>query len=285
MKVLLLIGAGDHQRALAHRLSKVVPVLEAAVVKSPVVQRGAFSSLIASATVGLPLRWAWSRLMRHYRAAYPGFPDVPTSFHEEANSESVKRVIQARRPDLVVVSGTNLLRGPVIELIKQHGRVMNLHTGISPYIKGGPNGTNWALAMRRFDLIGNSVMWLDAGIDTGQLIATERTPLTGNEGIAQLHLKVMEHAHDLYCRCVAHYVRGLPVQATPQASLGPGRLFTNREWDGLAMARAVYNFYRHYSQPIAADASEVRLVPLVTGDSAHAGNARAVVSSDGMKCV
>lgn len=45
-------------------------------------------------------------------------------------------------------------------------------------------------------------MWIDEGIDTGNIITTEQTPLRGNESLFQIHLKVMDHAHDLYLRSI-----------------------------------------------------------------------------------
>jgi len=37
----------------------------------------------------------------------------------------------------------------------------------------------WCLAKNWLHLIGNTVMWIDPGIDSGDLLSTERTPLDG----------------------------------------------------------------------------------------------------------
>ena len=106
------------------------------------------------------------------------------------------------------MSGTNLLRKPLIEEILKYGKIMNLHTGLSPYIKGGPNCTNWCLALRRFGFIGNTIMWLNSGIDSGNIIISDTTTLTGKESLSELHIKVMDHGHEMYINAIERFVEG-----------------------------------------------------------------------------
>ena len=201
-------------------------------------------------------------MLGYYAASYPCAPDVPTSLHHGVNSPSVSELVTALRPDVVLVSGTDLLRGPLISAISGHGRIMNLHTGISPYIKGAPNCTNWALSLGEFDLIGNTVMWLDQGIDSGPLVATERTPLTGHESLFGIHHKVMDHAHELFVRAVTAHHAGRELARVAQTELGEGRLFLTRDWTGPAMVRAVLNYYRRYNPANLSARRPLRLIDL-----------------------
>jgi folate-dependent phosphoribosylglycinamide formyltransferase PurN len=248
MKLLMVTSSGANQRALANKLHAAVSLSEIAVVDiPPAKKRPAFSTRLASVTVGFPLRRAWSAMSQHYESLFRHFPDVPISKHKGVNATTMLQLIERMRPDFVLVSGTDLLRENLITAIGLHGRVMNLHTGISPHIKGGPNCTNWALALREFSLIGNTIMWLDAGIDSGNIIATEQTPLTGTESLVELHLKVMDHSHNLYCRCVQMARGGHKLPSVPQESLGSGRLFLTRDWTAKRIVLAMYNFYGYYS--------------------------------------
>jgi methionyl-tRNA formyltransferase len=163
---------------------------------------------------------------------------------------------------LVAVSGTNLVGRKIIAEAASRRGIVNLHTGISPYVKGGPNCTNWCLATRKFDLIGNTVMWLDPGIDTGNIIATERTPLTGDEDLAELHWKVMEHAHDLYRRAIAKIASGEPVASVPQSELGTGPVYYLADWTATQMIKARRNFRTDYREGVRRDSADARLVPL-----------------------
>lgn len=255
MKILVFTSPHGNNRALCHRIAAHLPIAAIVTVqprrdwstkKPGLVGRARnFGRRLVSASVGLPLRRAWFGMLAHYDRLYPDFPQAPIEV-ADINATEVLALVERERPDLVVVSGTNLLKQPLIERIHASGRVVNLHTGISPYIKGGPNCTNWCLALGRFDLIGNTVMWLDAGIDSGAIIATERTPLEGTETMLGLHIAVMEHAHALYLRCIRMFAEGRTLPAVRQGDIAEGRLFLTRHWSSGPIVRAVRNFYGRY---------------------------------------
>ena len=67
--------------------------------------------------------------------------------------------LEKLKPELVIVSGTNLLAEHLIKTIRAYAKIINLHTGISPYVKGGPNCTNWCIYHANFSFIGNTVMY------------------------------------------------------------------------------------------------------------------------------
>lgn len=260
MKVVLLLSPDPNQRALAHRLARHVPIAGMILCAPPPRQRGLGDKLgrLARGIAGLPLRKAWFGMLDRFDREYPAFPSSPLLSVADVNDSAVAAAISDIGPDLVIVSGTNLLRQPLIEQVSRNGRTMNLHTGISPYVRGGPNCTNWCLATGRFDLIGNTVMWIDKGIDSGNLLATEQTPLNGSESLTELHVKVMDHAHALLVRCVDRFVAGLPLPDVPQAEIGSGRLFLSRHWNAATAGRAGLNFYLKYRR--ASRRTPLRLI-------------------------
>lgn len=253
MRVVILTSDQPQHNALCRRLAEHVDI-DAIVISDNIprrppgpLRRGrlALNALMAR-VVGRPFLSAWRDLQSTYREQYPNRPDVETIRVKNVNDRETVEAIQRSQPDLVVVSGTNIVGREIIALAGSRKGIVNLHTGISPYVKGGPNCTNWCLAERAFHLIGNTVMWLDAGIDSGKIIATERTPLSGRETLPQLHLKVMEHAHGLYVRAIRRIATGASVPAIPQDRIAPGRTYTAAEWDALAMLKARAAFSRHY---------------------------------------
>ena len=264
MKILMLTNRDANQRALAHRIAAHLPIAAiVSVVPGPAAEKKSLAKRLVSLArraaalpANLPLRRAWFGMLAHYADRYGGFPEAPVTEVPSVNAPAVLDLVERMKPDLVVVSGTNLLRRPLIEKIGGSGRIVNLHTGISPYVKGAPNCTNWCLALRRFDLIGNTVMWLDAGIDSGAIIATERTPLTGEESLAGLHIAVMDHAHELYVRCIRMAAAGEALPSVRQDDLGEGRLFLMRDWTLGPIARAVANFHLHYRKEAAGPPQE-----------------------------
>ena len=146
------------------------------------------------------------------------------------------------RPELVVVSGTNLLSPALIKKINLYGVVLNLHTGISPYIKGGPNCTNWCFYLGRADLIGNTVMWLNEGIDSGNIIATERTIFSTKDSLLSIHIKNIEHGHDLYLRALSMVINREEVLSINQDLLSPHRLFLAKDWGLSQRVKALLNY-------------------------------------------
>ena len=248
LDLLILCGPEANQRALAHKLAEGSSTIGIVVVRhgsggkpQPMLHR------LARGLAGFPLRRAWFGMLDHFERRFPSFPKSPLLEVTDVNDPAVAELAKRLRPRLTVVSGTNLLKAPLIESLARSGPVMNLHTGISPFVKGGPNCTNWCLATGNFHLIGNSVMWIDAGIDSGNLVATGQTPLDGREGLTGLHVKVMKHAHDLLRRCVRRFLNGEELPNVAQTEIGAGRLYLTKQLNAAQAARAVANFYLRYS--------------------------------------
>jgi methionyl-tRNA formyltransferase len=273
VRIVLLACDQPNQHALAHKLART-NTLAAVVVSANQPRRPPprrwriFLNRVEGRLVGRPFVHAWKALMDRYRGQYQGFPEAPRVPVSNVNDPQTLDTIEKLAPDLVVVSGTNLVGRPVIQAAQRHGGIVNLHTGISPYVKGSPNCTNWCLATGQFEKIGNTVMWLDPGIDSGDLIATERTPLQGNESLIDLHWKVMEHGHDLYRRCVQAIATGGAVSRVPQQAIAEGHTYYRADWSALPMLAARWNYRRHWRPEYFAQTEvgtrlrELRLVEL-----------------------
>jgi methionyl-tRNA formyltransferase len=275
MRLVLLTNDQPNQTALAAKLSQVYEL--AAVVtsrnipkrKKPQLSRVRSSiNALAVRSAGRQFLNAWNELQARYRGRFGEFQPAERIQVNNVNEDATLEAIERLKPDVTLVSGTNLLGPKLISTISDHCRILNLHTGISPYVKGGPNCTNWCLSEGWFHMIGNTIMWIDAGIDSGNIVATERTKLDGSESLAELHWKVMEHAHDMYVRTVVRMAKGLELPSIPQSDLPEGRTFLSSEWTVGAMFRASRKFssgYRAYFRdhsPTEAVSNDLRLFPL-----------------------
>jgi methionyl-tRNA formyltransferase len=253
MKVLVLAGTHANQKALCHKIAEVCD-LSAIVVSDNIPRKKTdltrqarlIINRIGNRIVGWPLVDAWSKTLAAYETSFPQFPDVPLIKVRNVNDDSTLEALKRYSPDLTVVSGTNLIGQKVIEFANARGGIINLHTGISPYVKGGPNCTNWCLAKNWFHLIGNTIMWLDSGIDAGSIIATERTSLTGNETLQDLQTKVMDHAHDLYVSAIRQLAKGDQVPSVPQRDIAVGTTFYTVDWNMSEIRNAIKNFRENY---------------------------------------
>lgn len=106
---------------------------------------------------------------------YPLPKDIPLIKVTNINETKVHNFIINLTPDIVVVSGTQLLREPILSLqpsfIKKG--IVNMHTGLAPYIRGG-NATFWALYTKKPQYIGATVYYVDKSIDGGDIILSAR---------------------------------------------------------------------------------------------------------------
>lgn len=90
------------------------------------------------------------------------------------NSPEIVKEIEGLNPDLIVCYGCSIIKEPLLS--KFSGRILNVHLGLSPYYRG--SGTNyWALVNNEPEAVGATFMYMDAGIDTGEIIHQRRAEI------------------------------------------------------------------------------------------------------------
>ena len=248
MKVVVLCGDAPNQVTLVNLLHKEFGI-DQLVIWKPFfsekvkgIENFANPKRILLGFFNLPYRRAWFQLMHHYTKVFPDFPNVSTLRTTDINSKEVATKIRSLENTLFVVSGTNLLSQPLLELVQSSSKVINLHTGISPYVKGGPNCTNWCLANNQLSRIGNSVLWIDKGIDSGNLIATEQTDIRGVSSLLELHIRVMDHAHELYVRVIRRVLSDQVVPSVAQWNFVEKNLYFTKDWNLRARIKGLLNY-------------------------------------------
>ena len=83
------------------------------------------------------------------------------------NDDAIQEDIIELNPDLIICFGSSLIKGSLVSHFE--GRMINLHLGLSPYYRG--SGTNFfALSDGHPEYVGATFMFLDEGIDTGNII-------------------------------------------------------------------------------------------------------------------
>ncbi len=247
MKIVLLCGGQPNQVALANKVALEFNLTGIAIEQPRLkkLQRLSINQLIEkflNRTVFISIHNAWFNLMKAYKRDFPDFPRTQKITVTSINSDAVVNFIKQMQPDLIMISGTSIIKNKILELPVPKG-IINLHTGLSPYIKGGPNCTNWCIAEEKFHLIGNTIMWIDAGIDSGDIITTECTPLDGKETLLELHIKVMNHAHELYLKTLKRLENNpASLQKVKQLSIAEGKTYYSRQWTSKVKWRLIKNF-------------------------------------------
>jgi methionyl-tRNA formyltransferase len=104
------------------------------------------------------------------------------------NDEETVRLLDSLRPTAVVIQGTRIIATRVLDSLTCP--VINMHAGITPRYRG-VHGGYWALVEGHPEWVGTTVHLVDAGIDTGQVLAQATFEITGEDTFAtypELHL-------------------------------------------------------------------------------------------------
>ncbi|MDQ1408572.1 MAG: phosphoribosylglycinamide formyltransferase 1 [Acidobacteriaceae bacterium] len=95
---------------------------------------------------------------------------IPGPVLSSLNSQATIDLIKTFNPACIVVAGTRILSSEFLQSFRCP--LINIHAGITPLYRG-VHGAYWALAEKRPELCGVTVHRVDAGIDTGQVLAQE----------------------------------------------------------------------------------------------------------------
>lgn len=251
IKIVIWCGSGANQKALANKMAADFNV--AGIVIDDHSGRKKRRKLVQ-----LPgLLWdrfrfrkiyqAWGNLMQYYGRKFPSWPGVPQIKVPDINTKEAEIFTRELRPDLIVVSGTSLIKEPLLSIPVSIG-IINLHTGLSPYVKGGPNCTNWCIANNSFQLVGNTIMWLNAGIDAGNIITTETINIQKADNLNTAHQTVMDHAHDLYLKAIGYLSETEPpYNSVPQNSIEKGQLYLTKMWTAAKKNNLLRNWKKRRS--------------------------------------
>lgn len=233
-KIVIWCGAGANQKALTNKIAAQFDV-EGIVIDTHTkpVKKAKQDGLLAKIIDRIRFKriyQGWKNLMMHYNKQYTVWPDRPTIKVSDINEAETKRFTEELKPDLIVVSGTALIKKATISTSASIG-IINLHTGLSPYVKGGPNCTNWCIANNEFHLVGNTIMWLNEGIDAGNIITTETVDIRQAKDLDEAHRIVMDQAHDLYGRAIRYLLEmPPPYRSVPQSEIDKGQLYLTKMW-------------------------------------------------------
>ncbi|MFN4310047.1 MAG: formyltransferase family protein [Ferrovibrio sp.] len=105
-----------------------------------------------------------------------------------ANSIEVFEHLKDARIDRVFLFGSSIIRDPILSFY--HGRIVNMHLGLSPYYRG--SATNyWPLVDGLPECVGVTVHHASAIVDGGKILAQARPDININDGI-----------HDVGCKTI-----------------------------------------------------------------------------------
>ena len=123
---------------------------------------------------------------------------------DEAQAETARALLDAG-VELVCLAGfMRLLRAPLLEPFA--GRIINIHPSLLPAF---PGLEAWAQAVEAGATeSGCTVHYVDAGMDTGPVIAQAHVPVLPDDTPATLHARIQEQEHRIYPEAIAELLSG-----------------------------------------------------------------------------
>ena len=136
--------------------------------------------------------------------------------------------LRALQPDLIVVAAYGQILPPAVLDLPRHG-CLNVHTSLLPRYRGAAP-IQWAIANGDAET-GVTIMKMDAGLDTGGIVAQRRTAIQPTDDSATLHDRLARLGAELLAQTIPDYVAG-KIQPRPQPAEGVSHAPKIKKEDG-----------------------------------------------------
>jgi folate-dependent phosphoribosylglycinamide formyltransferase PurN len=108
---------------------------------------------------------------------------------EDANNKDCIDYILNYKPDIIFIYGTAILKKNFLKKVKVN--IFNIHSGILPYYRN-VHSDYWAFINKDYSKIGVSVIYLDAGIDSGDIAIQKTIKYCKNDSIVSIKVKNLQ---------------------------------------------------------------------------------------------
>jgi folate-dependent phosphoribosylglycinamide formyltransferase PurN len=156
----------------------------------------------------------------------PALPEqVPVLRVKNINDPLAVDFVRKLAPEIVCVNGTNLLREPMLDLAPsiRYG-IINMHTGLSPYARGG-NCNLHMLLEGHPEFVGVTIHHIDKGTDSGDIIISARPEMETGDNFMMIEARVFRLGINLMITAVRLLIEG---RAERVKQWEPGKLFLRR---------------------------------------------------------
>jgi methionyl-tRNA formyltransferase len=153
---------------------------------------------------------------------------LPVLQPPRARDEKFIAELRALQPDLIVAVAYGQILPPAILDLPRHG-CLNVHTSLLPKYRGAAP-IQWAIANGDTET-GVTIMKMDVGLDTGDIIGARRTPIQPEDNSATLHDRLAQLGAELLVQTIPDYVAG-KIQPVPQSAEGVSHAAKIKKEDG-----------------------------------------------------
>lgn len=151
------------------------------------------------------------------------------------NDENIVSEIVAMNPDLLVCYGSSIIKSDL--LTKFEKKFINVHLGLSPYYRG--SGTNvWPLINLEPDMVGATFMYIDAGIDTGEIIHQIRADIFLGDSPHSIGNRLIRKMTSYYVKIICNFSK-LEREEQP---VNEGKLYYQKDFTTESCRQLYFNF-------------------------------------------
>ncbi len=158
---------------------------------------------------------------------------------KEVNLPCVFETIKNFRPDVIFVFGSSIIKDPLLSLLPP-GRFINLHLGLSPYYRGA--GTNfWPFVNKELECVGSTILHIDAGVDTGDIIAHVRPQIELGDNVHTIGCKVIKESVSCLLKIMDMLKEGEELPRTKQWEVADERYYRKKDFEEKALLTYLNN--------------------------------------------
>jgi methionyl-tRNA formyltransferase len=169
-------------------------------------------------------------ILQNYQLNSAAIPNVLVTNINSINEPTSIDLIVSMKPDLVLINGTRILSKKLLAALPC--ACINMHAGITPKYRG-VHGGYWALANNDKANMGVTVHFVDAGIDTGNVIAQQQVVATSKDNFATYPYLQLAEGAKVLTQAIDNYFK-------QQIKLGTGTTESNL-WYHPTLWQYLYN--------------------------------------------
>ena len=171
---------------------------------------------------------------------------LPVLQPQRARNEAFIDQLCQLAPDLIVVIAYGQILPPAILDLPKYG-CLNVHTSLLPKYRGAAP-IQWAILQDEKET-GVTIMKMDEGLDTGDIVTIEKTPIAPEDNAGTLHDRLGEIGAALLLRTIPDYASG---RITPRKQPADGSSYARKikkedgriDWN--LPARKIWNMVRAF---------------------------------------
>jgi methionyl-tRNA formyltransferase len=173
--------------------------------------------------------------------------NIPVLQPERARAEQFIAELRQLAPDLIVVAAYGQILPPAILDLPRHG-CLNVHTSLLPKYRGA--SPIQSAILNDEPETGVTIMQMDPGLDTGDILAQIATPIRAEDNSQTLHDRLAQLGAELLVATINEFVAG-KISPRPQPTVGVSHCAKIKKSDGQLdwslPARVLWNRIRAFT--------------------------------------